>query len=91
MGVSAHQSQKRGFHVTGALGTPRFNADASEMEMRAVQNRPEAFEAGLNHFNSVNDLQRALIKSYPKVSFFWRYNYDKDKFLLRKDWNEVGL
>ncbi len=91
MGVSPHQSQKRGFHVIGALTAPGFKADASEMEMRAVQNRPEAFEAGLNHLNSINDLQRSLIKSYPKVSFFWRYNYDKDKFLLRKDWTEVGL
>jgi outer membrane protein TolC len=36
-------------------------------------------------------LKRTIVKYWPKVSGFWRYTRDKDKFLYNKDWKEVGL
>ena len=57
----------------------------------AVQNRPEAVEAGLEYLNSENDLKRTIVKYLPKVSGFWRFTRDKDKFLYNKDWKEVGV
>jgi outer membrane protein TolC len=59
--------------------------------MTAVQNRPEAYQAGLNNLNSINDLKRSIIKTFPKVTGFWRTTHDKDKYILNKDWNDVGM
>jgi len=61
------------------------------MELRALQNRPEAYEVGLNLQNSVNDLKRTLVKFVPKATGFWRYTRDKDRFLYNKDWKDVGV
>lgn len=90
MGLSPDQCVDKGIRVTGRLAPPSFSMPLCKMEMTAVHNRPEAFEAGLNHLNSVNDLKRTIIKYCPKVTGFWRYTRDKDKFLLNKDWKEVG-
>ena len=54
-------------------------------------NRPEAYVAGLTHLNSVNDVRRTIIKSFPKVTGFWRYTRDKDKHLYERDWKDVGM
>jgi outer membrane protein TolC len=75
----------------GSLIPPGFNMCLPDIEMTAVQNRPEAVEAGLDHLSSQNDLRRAIVKYFPKVSGFWRYTHDKDKYLYNKDWKEVGV
>lgn len=90
MGLSPEYCVDGGFLVVGELSAPRFDAPLCDIEMRAVQNRPEAFEAGLNHLTSLNDLKRTMVKYLPKVSGFWRYTRDKDRFLYNKDWKEVG-
>lgn len=90
MALSPDYCADGGFILEGELSAPRFNAPMCDLEMKAVQNRPEAVEAGLNHLNSVNDLKRTIVKYCPKVTGFWRYTRDKDKFLYNKDWKEVG-
>lgn len=79
-----------GFQVVGELKEPSFNATIPDMELTAVKKRPEAYRAGLEHLNSVNDLKRTIIKYFPKVTGFWRYTRDKDKHLYNKDWKEIG-
>lgn len=79
------------FWVLGCLSSPCFSADPCELEMKAVMHRPEAYQAGLNHLNSVNDLQRAIVKYFPKVTGFLRWTRDKDKYMLNKDWKEYGV
>jgi outer membrane protein TolC len=91
IGLSPDYCVDGGFRVTGELIVPAFSGQLCDMELTAVQNRPEAFEAGLNHLNSVNDLKRTIIKYFPKVSGFWRMTRDKDKYLYNKDWKEVGM
>ncbi|MEW6351629.1 MAG: hypothetical protein AB1646_21480 [Thermodesulfobacteriota bacterium] len=91
MGLSPDYCVDGGFYVAGELKPPCFVAEMCEIELKAVQNRPEAYEAGLNHLNSVNDLRRTVVKYLPKPTGFWRYTRDKDKFLWDKEWNEVGL
>lgn len=90
MAISPDYCIDGGFRVIGGLSAPYFHEPLCEMEIKAVQNRPEAFDAGLNHINSLNDLKRTIIKYFPKVSGFWRYSRDKDRFLYNKDWKEVG-
>ena len=91
MGVSPEQCADIGLKVAGNLVPPDFSMQLCQMEMTAVHNRPEAFEAGLNHLNSINDLKRTIVKYCPKVTGFWRYTRDKDKFLFNKDWKEAGV
>jgi len=91
MSLSPDYRVDGGFILAGALTKPQYAADMSEMEMIGVQRRPEAYDAGLKHFNSINDVKRTVVKYFPKVTGFWRYARDKDKFLYDKDWREVGV
>jgi len=91
MGVSPDYCVDGGFKLIGQLDSPVFDMELCNMELTAVQNRPEAFEAGLSHLNSVNDLRRTIVKYFPKVSGYWRVTRDKDKYLYNKDWKEGGM
>jgi outer membrane protein TolC len=91
MAISPDYSVDGGFRVEGILYKPTFEAPIYDMELMAVQNRPEAYEAGLTHLNSVNDLNRTIVKYVPKVTGFWRYSRDKDKFLYDNVWKDVGI
>ena len=78
-----------GFFVVGEL-CPPIPVCASEQEMLAIRNRPEAIQSGLNHMNSVNDYKRTLVKYLPRLNAYWRQTYDKDKYQYNKDWRDVG-
>jgi outer membrane protein TolC len=91
MGFSPDQCPDGGFCVVGPLEPPGFGMKLCDMELTAVRNRPEAVDAGLGHLNSTYDLKRSIVKYWPKVTGFWRYTRDKDKFLYNKDWKEVGV
>ena len=91
MGLSPDTCVDGGFYVVGELSRPRLPLDVPALEMQAVQNRPEAFQAGLNHLNAVNDVHRTIVKYCPKVTGYWKYTRDKDKYIQHKDWNEVGV
>jgi len=80
-----------GFFVVGKLSTPTFREKVCTLEMTAVRNRPEAYIAGLNHVNSVNDLKRTIIKFFPKITGTWKYTRDKDRYLYNKEWKEHGM
>lgn len=80
-----------GFHLVGEIRCPDFRDDICNMELIAVKNRPEAYTAGLDHLNSVNDLRRTVVKYFPKVTGFWKYTRDKDKHLYNRDWKELGV
>jgi len=91
MGISPGVGSGCGISVLGRLETPVFQIDLCGLEMEAVANRPEAYQAGLNQLNSVNDLRRAIIKYFPKLTGFWRQTHDKDKYIRNKDWRDVGM
>jgi outer membrane protein TolC len=91
MGLSPDQCTDGGFFVVGQLDPPCLAMKLCDMELTAVRNRPEAIDAGLGHLSSTYDLKRAIVKYWPKVTGFWRYTRDKDKFLYNKDWKEVGV
>ena len=91
MAISPDSCIDGGFCVVGALRMPPCAPQICTLEMAAVQNRPEAFEAGLTHLNSANDVKRTIVKIFPRLSTFWRFSRDKDKFLYEKEWKEVGV
>ena len=77
--------------MVGSLTAPTVLPEMPDMEMTAVRNRPEAYQAGLNHLSSVNDLSRTVVKSFPRITGFWKLSADKDNYSLNKVWNEVGV
>ncbi len=77
--------------VEGDLKPPQFSEKPSDLEMTALQNRPEALVAGLNHLSSLNGYRTIMVKYFPRVSLFWRHAGDKDKFLYHHDWKQIGL
>ncbi len=91
MALSPDYTSGGGFQVVGTLSRPFFDTPIQEMEMLAVRRRPEAYDSGLTHLSSVNDLRRTIVKYFPRVTGFWRHARDKDKFLYDKDWKEVGV
>jgi len=91
MGLSPGLGSNCGISVVGKLTAPVFQADICLLELEAVAGRPEAYQAGLNQLNSVNDLQRAIVKYFPKLTGYWRQTHDKDKYLRNKDWRDVGM
>ena len=91
MGVSPDYCVDGGFVLVGDLKPPCFWSKFCDLEMMALRHRPEAFEAGLNHLNSINDLKRTWVKFFPKVTGFGRYTYDTDRYLREKNWKEAGL
>jgi outer membrane protein TolC len=91
MAISPEYCVDGGFYVIGPLVPPQFSMQLCDMELAAVRNRPEAAESGLSALSSTNDLKRAIVKYCPKVTGFWRFTRDKDKFLYNKDWKEVGV
>jgi outer membrane protein TolC len=90
MGLSPDYCIDGGFYLVGELTKPLINPAICDLEMQAMRNRPEAFESGLTHLNSVNDFKRTVIKYFPKATGFWRVTRDKDVYLYNKDWKEVG-
>ncbi len=91
LGLSPDFCLYGGFHVIGCLSEPALNKQISEMELIAVRNRPEGYEAGLAYLNSTNDLKRTVVKYFPKLTGFWRYTRDSDKYLREKDWKDLGV
>jgi outer membrane protein TolC len=91
LALPAEDCLPEAIRVEGRLSAPIYEDCLPAMELRAIQNRPEAYEAGLNLQNSLNDLKRTLVKCIPKTTGFWRYTRDKDRFLYNKDWKEVGV
>lgn len=91
MGVSPDYCADGGFVLVGDMKPPSFWSKFCDLEMMALQHRPEAFEAGLNHLNSINDLKRTWVKYFPKVTGFGRYTYDTDRYLREKNWKEGGV
>lgn len=91
LGMSPDYCVDGGFVAVGRLAEPSYHRPMCELEMIAVQSRPEAYQAGLNHLNSINDLRRAIVKYFPRITGYWRQSRDKDKYIFFKDWNDVGV
>jgi outer membrane protein TolC len=85
------QDCPQGVFVAGELVQPAFQICTTDLEMQALTYRPEAQIEGLNRINSVNDLRRATVKYFPKVSTFYRFG--KDLGYKRSDRNidDFGL
>jgi hypothetical protein len=53
--------------VKGALSALSLKASVFHPEIQALRNRPEAFDAGPTHINSINELQSAMMKIFAEA------------------------
>jgi outer membrane protein TolC len=96
MDVSPDCTVDGGFYVVGSVpkkipGKHLRGAKVGELEMAAVRNRPEAYQAVLEYLNATNDIKRSFMQGLPELSTYWRFVRDHDHYLYENDWNEVGV
>jgi outer membrane protein TolC len=91
MNVSPDYCVDGGFFLVGEIEPIIIDDCMTDLEMRAIRLRPEGYRAGLDQLNSINDLRRAIVKYFPKVTGFWRFTRDADKHNYNKDWKDVGV
>lgn len=90
MRVSPETLGDEGFALAGKLEQPHVPEDMRALERQAIEKRPEAYQAGLDHLSAVNDVRRTQVKDWPKITAFGRYTKDIDRHLLFNDWTESG-
>ena len=90
MYVSPDASTDGGFCLVGEMNPPCID-QVGNLEMVAIQNRPEAYKAGLESINSQNDLKRTITKYLPKATMFLRYTRDENAHFLYNEWKEIGV
>ena len=86
--------QSTGFEINGfdfaTLPGP-LDLNLESFRSEALLNRPELYEQDLEELVSENEATQALIKMFPSITPYYRYNYDDNKYLTYNDWYTVGL
>lgn len=79
------------FDIQGELREPHVIQIPADVELEALRNRPEAYRAGVKHFESVNDYKRSVVKNFPRVTLFWRYLDDRYNHPYDKNRQQAGI
>lgn len=61
------------------------------MELMALENRPEIMEEWYRKRANQQDIKIAKAELWPNVSLNWGYNYDSNQYLYNNHWSETGL
>ncbi len=81
----------KGLDVIGQLDIPCYRPKLCDAELAAVNNRPEAYQAGLTRLKSIDHLRTIQVERFPKITIFWSRTGDTNKFLYNNDWKEFGI
>lgn len=73
------------------LPLPPYCLDPCKLEKAALLSRPEAYQADLTHFSSIEDTKRLLVKMLPRVEGFFGWFRDENKFLYYNEWADGGM
>ena len=60
--------------------------DIENLELQALQNRPEMRETIAQRNITLRDTQMEIAKTFPGVKFFYALNYDSNEFLVDNRW-----
>lgn len=69
----------------------RLAFDLELLDGAALQNRPELFEKDLEQALTQDEVYIAIAQMLPGISFFWRYEFDENRFLVFDEWNTAGI
>lgn len=72
-------------------GAPLVEFDIAALECETLRSRPELFEKDLEEAISRDEVHVALAQMFPSLSLFWRYDNDRNRFLVFNDWYTAGL
>jgi outer membrane protein TolC len=70
---------------------PAFDMPVEQMEISALERRPELVEAGYNERINVNETRKALAKLLPGIEIEVGTHYDSNSFLAYQAWRDAGL
>lgn len=73
------------------LTMPRFNADLEQLEIVALDQRPEMREEIYRSRISAAEKRKVLLRALPGLELGARRNYDSNSFLRHNWWREVSL
>lgn len=75
--------------------TPRppkdVGATVERLSLIALQARPEILEAGYNERIAADEVKKSMARMFPGLELSFSTNFDSNKFLLHKNWNDFGL
>jgi outer membrane protein TolC len=75
----------------GAREVLDLTADIGQLEVLALQSRPELAEEGYRTRISADEARKALVALLPNLSLDLSRNYDSNKFLLNSTWASAGV
>ena len=70
---------------------PGLNVNISQLEEKALQNRPEINEEWYRKRVNENDLKIAKAQLWPNVGVNWSYQYDSNDYLYNNSWSQTGI
>lgn len=66
-------------------------SEIAAMEAEALRQRPELFEKDREEWISRDEAYIALAQMFPSFAVFWRYDWDRNRYLAFNEWSTVGL
>lgn len=80
------------YELSGSLEPfPNYCLDPKKLEVAALVNRPEAYQADLTFLSSNDEYRRLIVKCFPRAEGFFGLFRDENKYLLYKNWTDGGL
>ncbi|MFW5857609.1 MAG: TolC family protein [Planctomycetota bacterium] len=73
------------------MGGDLPTGDLNAWEQEALWNRPELYQGDLRERIALADVRKSVLRMFPSVNFFARYETDSNRFLYRNHWNEIGV
>lgn len=70
---------------------PPLSLDADALEWQTLRNRPELFQKDLEELVVHDEALVAIAEMLPSPAGFWRYDSDRNRFLVYNQWNTVGI
>jgi len=70
---------------------PTLAQSIDNLELMALENRPEIMEEWYRKRANQQDIKIAKAELWPNVSLNWGYNYDSNQYLYNNHWSETGL
>ncbi len=67
------------------------NLPLAKLEEVALRNNADLRESHYNARIAREETRKVMVRMFPNVSFNYSLNYDSDKFLVDRNWQEAGL
>lgn len=77
--------------VSTHSGSTAVTLPLAKLEEVALRNNADLRESHYNARIAREETRKVMVRMFPNVSFNYSLNYDSDKFLVDRNWQEAGL